>query len=546
MPAPSQASPRIAVLPLTNISPDSSDEYFVDGLTEELILTLSRITSLRVIARTSVMKFKNQSKSIAEIGRELGVDHILEGSVRKVGNRIRIAVQLVDAVSEEHLWAQQYEREFEDVFDVQSDVANRVASALKIRLRRAEKRNITKKATDNPDAYSDYLNGRYHWNQRTAEGLNEAIRLFTSALSKDPSYALAQAGLADSHAMLALFEFVPPSQAFPEARVAAEKALAIDPNLAEAHTSLGLIRFQYDRDWAGAEAEFRRALELNANHAPAHQFFADYLKAVGRFPEALAEMKRAQELDPVSLAINTGLGHVLYLSRQYDQAIEQYRKAVQLDPAFVQAHLWFGRPYLQKGMYTEAVAEVREAVRLSGESTIALAVLGHAYASAGMKAEAYEMLAKLKDRAAREYVPSYWIALIYLGLGEKDETFAWLERAYQERSSWLAWAKVEPRFDSVRSDPRFSSLLRRMGLEGEGSASPFDSLTPREREVLTLVAEGLTNRQIADKLVISVKTAEIHVGNILGKMGANSRTQAAAMAVQHGLADRGAADVARP
>lgn len=469
-------SQRIAVLPLRNISPDPGDEYFVDGMTEELIFNLSKIAQLRVIARTSVMRFKTQAKSIAEIGNELGVTTVLEGSVRRAGDRIRIAVELVDVATQENLWSEQYQREFEDVFEIQSDIATRVASALKVEILQREKGEIEKKATGDVDAYREYLNGRFHWNLRTEAGLNQAVEHFTTAISLDPSYALAYSGVADSYAMLALSEFLPPREAFPRAKEAAEHALRLDANLAEAHTSLGLTRFQYDWNWRAAEAAFRRALELNPRYPVAHQFYADYLKAMGRFPEAIEHMRTALDLDPGSLAINTGLGHVLYLSRQYDEAILQYRKAVDMDPRFVLSHLWFGRPYLQKGMYAEALAEVNEAVRLSEQSTMALGVLGHVYASAGQRQEAEDLLRKLQERSSRTYVASYWIALINIGLDEKDHAFEWLERALQERSSWLVWSGVEPRFDSIRSDERFISLMGRLGLDSVEATGARDNL----------------------------------------------------------------------
>ncbi len=462
---------RIAVLPLANISADSRDEYFADGMTEELISTLSKIAGLRVIARTSIIRYKGTAKPIVEIGRELDVGTILEGSVRKSGNRIRITAQLVDVSNEEHLWSQNYERELEDVFAIQNDIAQRIARALKVQIARREKLGIEKKATGDPQAHSLYLKGRYHLNTRTEDGFKRAIDHFDQALKKDPTYALAYAGLAESYALLALFEFLPPGDAFPKARASAEKALGIDEKLAETHASLGQVRFQYDWDWSGAEREFRNAIELSPSYAPAHQYFADYLKAMGRFDEALAEMGKARELDPLSLAINTGVGHVLYLSRQYDRAIEQYHETVKMDPKFAQARLWFGRPYLQKGMFDEAIAELREAVKLTGGSTISLAVLGHAYASAGRKAEAKEILDRLMERHGKQYVPSYWIALIHMGLGDKGQAFSWLERAFQERSSWLVWAKVEPRFDVLRTDPRFKSLLSKMRLSEDSGRS---------------------------------------------------------------------------
>jgi TolB-like protein/Tfp pilus assembly protein PilF len=455
-------SRRIAVLPLANMSQDAKDEIFADGMTEELISALSKIADLRVIARTSVMRYKDSKKPLGEISKELNVSAILEGSVRKAANKIRIAVQLADPETEEQLWSGKYDRDLEDIFAIQSEIAQKVADELEIQIMKSERLDLSKKATDNKEAYTLYLEGRHFLNTRTEEGLKKAIERFEKALEKDLHYALAYTGVADSYAVLALLEFLPPKEAFPKARTAAERALEIDNRLAEAHTSLGVVRFQYDWDWAGAEKEFKRAIEINPSYAPAHQFYADLLKSQGRFDEALSEMNFAGALDPLSLSINTGMGHVLYLSRQYDRAIEQYENTIRLDPKFLAARLWFGRPYLQKRMYKEAIAELDQAVKLSEESTISLAMLGHANASAGNRHEARKIREKLVERSKHQYVPSYWIAMLHVGLGDKDEAFKWLERAFQERSSWLAWAKVEPRFDSLRSDPRFDSLLVRM------------------------------------------------------------------------------------
>lgn len=459
---PSIDKTRMAVLPLANISPNPSDEYFADGLTEELISTASKIRGLKVIARTSIIKYKDGKKSAEEIGRELKVGTILEGSVRKAGDNFRISVQLIDTETSEHLWGENYDRKIEDIFAIQSEISQKIASSLKVKISQFERKAMSR--STNVEAYTLYLRGRHDWNKRTKESLKRAIRYFERALKKDRSYALANCGLADSYALLALFEFERPGDAFPKARANAERAIKIDPRLAEAHVSLGLVMFQYEWNWDRAESEFRRALELNPNYPQAHQFYADYLKAMGRFGEALSEMRRALELDPLSLAISTGLGHVLYLSRQYDLAIEQYLRALELDPKFVQAHLWFGRPYLQKKMYDEAISEVKQAVELSGGSTISLAVLGHAYASAGKREEALEIVKTLKERAKKQYLPSYWIALIYTGLEDKENAFLWLERAFHEHSSWLVWIGVEPRFDVLRSDPRFTSLAKRMKL----------------------------------------------------------------------------------
>ena len=453
---------RVAVLPLANISSDPTDEYFADGMTEELISSVSRTKGLRVIARTSVMKYKGSGKSIAEIGRELNVGSVLDGSVRKAGNKIRISIQFIDTLNEEPQWSQEYDREIKDILDIQSDIAQRVADALREHVLSGVLQREKRRATNNPEAYINYLRGRQSWNQRTEESLKRAIGFFEDALKIDENYANAYTGLADSYATLALLEFMAPHEAHPKAKDAVGKALSLDTQLAEAHTSLGLIRFQYDWDWKEAEKEFNEAININPNYALAHHFFADYLKAMGRFDEALIEIEKAQELDPLSLAINTGVGHVLYLSRQYDKAIDQYKRAVDLDPNFMMTHIWFGRPYLEKGMFAEAISELETAVKLSGESTLALAMLGHGLASAGRGDEAMQILEKLKERSKSQYVPSYWIAVIYNGFKDKEQVITWMKKAYSERSSWLVWTNVEPRFAWLRNDPDVAELLKAM------------------------------------------------------------------------------------
>lgn len=453
---------RVAVLPLTNISHDPADEYFADGMTEEIISSVSRTKGLRVIARTSVMRYKGASKAISEIGRELNAGSILEGSVRKAGDKIRISVQFIEAENEEPRWSEVYDREISDVFAIQSEIAHKVAEALREHVFGRVPKREKRKATSSPEAYLNYLRGRQFWNKRTEEDLKKSVEFFEAALRLDPDYAQAYTGLADSYAALALLEFMAPNEAYPKAKAAVDKALTLDANLADAHTSLGLIRFQYDWDWAGAEKEFKTALEINPNYAPAHHFFADYLKAMGRFDEALVEIEKARELDPLSLAINIGVGHVLYLSHQYDKAIEEYRRAVELDPSFMATHVWFGRPYLEKGLFTQAIAELETAVRLSGESTLALAMLGHGLASAGRADEALQILEKLKERSKSQYVPSYWIAVIYNGFKDREQTVAWMWKAFEERSSWLVWSNVEPRFDWLRNAPEFAALMQAM------------------------------------------------------------------------------------
>ena len=455
---------RVAVLPFVNISPDHVDEYFADGLTEELISSVSRIKGIRVIARTSVMRYKGANKPISEIGRELNVGSVLEGSVRKVGNKIRISVQFVETSKEEPRWSQRYDREVKDVFAIQSEIAQHVADALKDHVFGATPREEPRTATFSTEAYMSYLRGRQLWNKRTEEDLKKAVSFFEKSINIDAMYARAYVGLADTYAALALLEFMAPNEAYPMAKWAVNKALALNSGLAAARTSLGLIKFQYDWDWKGAEEEFRLAINNNFNYAPAHHFFADYLKAMGRFDEALAEIEQARELDPLSLAINTGVGHVLYLSGQYDKAIEEYKKVIELDPDFMATHIWFGRPYLEKGMFTEAIAELETAVRLSGESTIALAMLGHGLASAGRTAEAIEILDKLKEKSRSQYVPSYWIAVIYNGFKDREQVITWMRKAFDERSSWLVWSNVEPRFAWLRNDPEFASLMKAMKL----------------------------------------------------------------------------------
>jgi adenylate cyclase len=461
---PPDQRPRVAVLPLVNISGQVRDEYFADGITEELIQTVSKIAGLRVIGRTSIMRYKHSDKPSSEIARELGATSLLEGGIRKLGSHVRVTARLLDGVSAETLWSEEYQRRVEDVFAVQSDIAERIAKALEVEILGGERNVIQRSFTGDPDAHALYLKGRVSLNQRTADSLRAALESFQRALRIDPKLAHAYAGIADAYSTLAWLEYVRPRQAFPRARLAALRAVGLNPTLAEAHAALGFVRFLYDRSWVEAESEFRQSIALDPNYPTAHQFYSDYLKAMGRLDEALSEVRRALELDPQSLTVNTGLGHVLYLSRQYDQAIAQYRKASELDPNFVQSHLWFGRPYLEKGMYEQAIEEVEVAVRLSQESTMSLAMLGHAYASAGRDREARAALEKLLRRGRTQYVPSYWIALVYVGLGDRGRAFSWLDRAERERSAWLAWIKVEPRFDRLRSDPRFSRLLHRLKL----------------------------------------------------------------------------------
>lgn len=455
----------IAVLPFTNNSPDPENAYFSDGLTDELIYALTNVEGLRVTSRTSTFAFRDQGESLREIGKKLKVGNILEGSVRKSGEKIRISAQLVDVRKDALLWSDSYDLVLDDIFELQTQLSEQVAQSLKLELLHGVEPERPQHQPKDIEAYTEYLKGRFFWNKRTHKDLLAGIEHFEQALAKDPEYALAYAGIADCYTALALLEFLPPKDAFPKAKEAAKKALEIE-NLAEAHASLGLVLFQYDWDWTESEKELKESIRLRSNYPTARHYYADLLKARSEFDEALAEMEHAKSLDPLSLVINLGVGHVLYLSQRYHEAIAQYQHTLELDPEFVMTRLWFGRPYLQKEMYPEAIAEIEQAVKLSPNGIMAQAVLGHALASAGRSDEVEPILDDLITRSKKEYVPSYWVAMIYIGMGNFDCAFEWLNRAVEERSSWLAWIKVEPRFEGLRSDPRFDELIAKMGLEG--------------------------------------------------------------------------------
>ena len=393
----------VAVLPLENMSRDPEQDYFADGMTEALITDLAQIGALRVISRTSAMQYKGTRKPLPEIARELNVDAVVEGSVLRFGNRVRITAQLIHAASDQHLWAKSYERDLGDILALQSEVARAIAKEVKIKLTPHQQARLTCARPVNPEAYEAYLKGRYYWNKFTEEGFKRSLEYFKQAIEKDPVYASAYAGLAESYATLGFFSTVP-KEAFPKAKEAALKALEIDDTLAQAHTSLGLSRLFYDWDRLTAEREFQRALELNPGYALTHHEYALYLMAMARLDEALVEEKRALELDPLSLRINTALGWVFYFARQFQQAIEQYRKTLELDPNFVMAYWQLGLAYEQKAMYKEALEEFQKGVVSSGGGPIYLALLGHGYGVAGKRGKALKILNELKQRAEGKYV----------------------------------------------------------------------------------------------------------------------------------------------
>ncbi|MBA2646000.1 MAG: winged helix-turn-helix domain-containing protein [Pyrinomonadaceae bacterium] len=464
--SPQPAVASIVVLPLENLSGDPAQEYFADGMTDALIGDLAKIGELRVISRTSSMHYKGTKKSLPEIADELKVDAVVEGTVQRSGERVRIRAQLIHATSDRHLWAETYERDVRDVLDLQSEIAQAIAREVQIKMTPVEQARLTPRRPVHPKAFDDYLQGRYlYWNKRTEENLGKAIEYFQSALREDPTYAPAYAGLADCHNALGSVQFGagPPMEARRRAEEAAAKALEIDPALAEAHSALGYVK-HFNWDWAAAEQEFKRAIELNPNYAHAHSFYAGYLMSRGRAEESLAASNRARELDPFSLSISVHRGFLLGNARRYDEASEQLRRVIAMDPNHYHAYWFLGHIYAFNGQLDEAVAASEKAVSLSGRAPSALGMLGLVYGLAGRKGEATKVLNELLELNERRYVTPAALAYVYIGLGDKDQTFVWLEKAYQERSYYIAWLKVNPIVDSLRSDPRCDDLLRRAGL----------------------------------------------------------------------------------
>jgi serine/threonine-protein kinase len=451
----------LAVLPLQNFSGDLQKDYFADGMTDQLIADLSQISALRVISRTTMMQYKGTRKPLPQIARELSVDAVIEGSVLSSGNRIRITAQLIQGSTDKHLWAQSYERDGRDVLKLQGDVASAIADEIRIAVTQQERARLTHAPPVIPAAYDAYLKGRYHWHKGTEQERQQARQYFEQAAQIDPNYASAYAGLADYYWST---DALPPRVAMPQAKQYALKALEIDPTLAEAHTSLGAVRFLADWNWPEAERDFRRALELNPGDMEAHRMYSAYLSAMGRGEEALAEARRAQELDPLSIPAQVTAGWTFYYARRYDQAVEQCGKMVDREPDFANAHDCLGLSYLAKKMYEKAIAECQRAVNLSGNDLNRAVGLARAQALAGNQAAARKALNELSARARRSYVPASLFAQIHLGLGEKKQGFAWLETAYADRDQYLTRLKVEPAFDSVRSDPAFQDLMRRLGL----------------------------------------------------------------------------------
>jgi len=454
----------IAVLPFENLSSDKENAYFAEGIQDEILTRLAKIEALKVISRTSTQHFKSMPDNLPQIAKQLGVANILEGSVQKSNDQVRVTVQLINATTDTHLWAEIYDRKLTDIFAVESDIAKTIADTLQAKLTGSEKISIAKTPTVNPEAYELYLKGRFFWNKRTAADLRKAIEYFNQATSKDPDYALAYAGLADSYVILSVFGAASPQDSIPQARAAAKKALELDDTLAEAHASSGRIAGPYDFEFDRSIAEFERAIQLNPNYAMAHHWLSwGPLTALARFDRAIAEGKRAVELDPLSLINNADLGgNVYFNSRRYDEAITQLRKTIEIDPRFYIAHYYLGQAFQLKGQLTEAIAEYQKAVELNDDPE-ALAYLGQAYARAGQRDEAQKILARLTDEAKSRYVSGYSMALMFMGLGDKEQAIDALERAYREGAgNDLFTIKVDPMLDDLRGHPRFEALAEKI------------------------------------------------------------------------------------
>jgi TolB-like protein/DNA-binding winged helix-turn-helix (wHTH) protein/cytochrome c-type biogenesis protein CcmH/NrfG len=454
----------LAVLPLKNLSGDASQDYLADGMTEALIGRLAGIHDLRVISRTSVMRYKDTKEALPDIAKTLGVDAIVEGSVIRDGNRIRVHAQLIRAATDEHFWSEAYDRELRDVLTLQSDVAQSIAQKVEVTITGEEHARLSSARTVDPEAYEAYLKGRYYWNKRTADSMPKAALYFEQAISKDPGYGAAYSGLADCNSGLAWHGFMSPSEVLPKAYAAVQQAVEIDPQSAEAHASLALV-LDHKWDWAGAEVEFKRALELNPRYANAHHWYGDYLSIQARHDEALVEAKHALELDPLNLMIGTWVGLRYYLARRYDGAIEQSQNTVDLDPNFAAAHLVLGESYVQQGKHKEGLDELQKAASLSGDSPLYMAQVGVSLALAGEKKEALRAIRVLRDISTKRYVSPYGIAQIYAALNDKEQTYDWLETAYRDRAVWMSYLAVDPVFDSIRSEARFRDLLHRVGLD---------------------------------------------------------------------------------
>ncbi len=459
------AARSIAVLPFADMSPEKDQGYFCDGMAEEILNGLSRLEGVQVASRTSAFQFKDTAADIRKIGERLNVNAVLEGSVRKAGDRLRVTAQLINVSDGYHLWSDRYDRTMADVFDIQDEIAQAIVKTLQGKLATEQHEQIVRRYTQNVDAYELYLKGRYVQNTRSADGLAQGIEYFKQAIAKDSSYALAYAGLADSYSLQAWYRFLTPREAFPKAGAAAAKALSIDETLPEAHTSQGVVSFYYDWEWEAAGRSFSRALELNPRDAVAMHGQAEYLAARNRLEEAQTIIDAARRLEPLSPTINAGVGWIQYFSHRYEDAIRQFAKTLELDPDYVYLNWFLAQAYLKNGMPEEAVDALRNGLTGSREHPGMAAYLAHACAVAGRREEAQRLLDGLQERSTGAYVPADYFAVIHIGLGQTSEALKWLDKACAERALHLVFIGIDPLFDSLRSEPAFQEILRRIGLE---------------------------------------------------------------------------------
>jgi TolB-like protein/tetratricopeptide (TPR) repeat protein len=452
----------IAVLPFDNLSRDPDNAYFCEGVQDEILTRLAKVADLKVISRTSTQHFKSAPENLSEIAKKLGVMHVLEGSVQKASDQVRVNVQLVNALTGAHLWADTYDRKLTDIFAVESEIAKMITDTLQAKLTGSEQHAIAARPTENTEAHQLYLKGRFFWNKRTGSDLKKSIDYFQQAIAVDPNYALAYAGIADAYVLLPGYTAGIPRECYPKAKEAAKKALKLDDTLAEAHTTLAMAIWLYDFDFPQAIREFQRAIELNPNYAIAHQQYGNTtLTALGRFDDAIAEGKRAVELDPLSLIINADLGTNYLYARRYDEAIAQLRKTLEMDPGFYYAHSNLGQALEAKGALEAAIEEYQKSRSLNDDPFV-LALLGHAYAS-GNKTEALKILEQLKELSKQRYVSAYSFALVYLGLGDREQALNWLEQSYRDRAgSDIGYIRVDPLVDPLRGDPRFEALAEKI------------------------------------------------------------------------------------
>ena len=452
----------IAVLPFVNMSADKNDEYLSDGVSEELIAALSKIAGLQVKARTSSFAFKGRNEDIQKIAELLHVSHLLEGSVARAGNKLRITAQLIQASDGNHLWSDTYDREMQDIFAVRSEVAQQVAGTLQIRLLGEDKKRLDKKPTENLEAYNLYRQGRYYSENITEDNFKKALGFYQQAIEKDPRFALAYAGEADTN-VVAADVFIAPREAFSKAKEGALKAIELEDNLAEAHAALGHVHFHYDWDWVAAEKEFKRALVLNPQSAQTHILYTEYLVGMGRFDEAYDQGRQALQIDPLSTPAHLCLGFAFLCAGRSDDAIQQFSKALELNPNDAWVRICLGRAYLSKGMEQRAIEEMETAQHSDPDNPLVIGLLGYGYAVTGRRADALKSLQTLDEIEKKHYVSRISRVYVYAGLGDKDKAFEWLEKAYQERSDLLAWFRKDPESKSLQSDPRFAALMRKIG-----------------------------------------------------------------------------------